>query len=1637
MKPPILQQPLAFDWIPKISRTEWILILAGIVILLLLLFLLLRPLLTKRKMKKKSEEATALQQKDLMSWQNIAAMAADQTKRDTVKQSLSSKLKTIRMLFQQGLDMQRKSGRNRGLPWLVLLGEPGSGKSELLGNSDLSLKCSAEENETEEGSLPLRFWLGRGLTLDVSGHIFFDRWFNGSCAEWILIRDLIRKKHHKVPVNGIILVIPADALIADSDELTKRKVSLIATELNNFLFGLGMILPCYVVITKLDMILGFQEYFRKLDDQHREKAWGWRNPASNGCFDAVSFTEYFDGLRNKLRDGSFSLLMDESGENRLDTTSGMYLFPDEFARIRRNLLTYLNNLFGRRSWMDGNCAKMAGVYFTASKCGHHILSPDFAGLQQKPVEEAVLTNRNAGPQHSFFVKELLDDLIFSNRKCYEFTAAEQFRRNLGKYVLCILMAAVSIWFTVTAWNSNGKIRDLLATRSAYYAKTAEFFDKGILSRSPMITRGKAPDRIAVSHDESLADHDEINRLMYFYESQLTPGKNSMVPWGFRTSQFLLFRDFNCDQEEQDFVSSRIQTEMVFKPAFRLFTDFLVTTEAEKESFTDVKREAFIQMHRLKGFLPGGKHASSPKLITEPYLRYLAPGLSVEQLDLFNMRAGKVSEADRNDIAELVYSLDYQKASLAVTRQFLSAWKSLEIYPNDEYNLLRQVIRKAYEMHENYGKIHTLAVNVAINPNPEKMLAELQSLIEQQNRLIADVNMYLASPSIREALQPQQEKTDKVKEIKRKVLIQDIFSGYEKRMKADFGLIRTYGAPGALSSSLTSSPETGNDILESVLHDAQGLFATEKDELTKKFSTLQATSFFMTALPKAEDGTVVDTAYVGQVQLELLNLLIRPWQRKAGRMESPSDFIDRFQALQKARAEDEKAFSDFAARYAANKDIAALAKEYQAFISLQYTCLNNDLIKELFAFYPATPEQFMNDIAATSGNVDPESIGMKPDLAKESFGDLTISKYYTAQTALAFVAPVTTLLEAAKNKKGISAEQQAEITRIARMLDSYFDQYIQYWGTFTDKIPVSFASWTEFREESRTRKAYQTNTLLLASYVQCRDNIQQIPDQVLSEAVAAKKKQMIALLNTRIQILSPDFAQSCANVCNAWATLPKEADAAFGILQSLSPKQLRTDYLLVFGEGAKGDIPWWSNWMKAGLSLLFRDAKEQLYKQFETYRPKLFSFPLCKDAPYTTVLNEAELLDVSQYLAALGCPVPSSDASDQKAGTAEENKDKAPAAAEEKKQDDAPGKDQAATEKEQAEKDALEQLFGKDMESLKEWTTWGGKIQVLLDGLANKVKPLTYTLTIPSEAEQKNLTAKMERPLPLAIYRFPYIRASNQTNGTETAQFHLNGDEIPKLLSGLVSDPSLKLEFNSFSADSAPDCTRSFEGEWAVLKLYLSDDSGFDPKTKKAFSALILQDDTGKSYVLWIGFEFNKAIPLPSEWPSADNCPDFSQTQTAARKKPLNAQQWSQEIQKAGTGDAGYDKLLETIRTYPADLFPACKIVTDGNLETELLETPFLEVVSPNDTVRIPVLVSGKTIPLDLNVTRYEIRLYRFSDDKEPVSSATISGPHALLRLLTGENRKLDKDVLVVPVPMKPADGSKPTNLNLRIQIGGR
>ena len=1599
----------------SLSWREWAIIVIVILVIALLLFLLLRPVFVRRRMKRKNQQASAEQQQDLRAWQNIAAMAKDSD--IDVKQSLSSQLKNIRTLFRQGLEMLRKSGRRSSLPWFMILGEPQSGKSELLKTGDLSLKCSATENE-EETSLPLRFWLGRAVVLDIGGRTFFDRWFNGSCAEWEYIRKLILKSHHKVPLNGIILTIPADALIADSEELTKKKISLIATELDGFLSGIGMILPCYVVVTKLDMILGFREYFLNGTDRQYEKSFGWRNPEKSGCFDADAFAAYFNGLKGKLHEGSLTRMLLANGEkSRLDQTAGVYLFPDEFARIRRNLLLYLNTLFGRRSWIDSDCAKIAGVYFTAARCGHVMLSPDYAKTRQKPTEEAVLVNKQAGPQHAFFVKDLFEDLVFANGGSFAFTHAGRIRRNIKKDALCLLMAAAAAWLVLTAWNSQGRIKSAFEEQSLYYEKTSAYLDQGVLRRSPLVAATPQGETTVRQH-ESLEGHPDVDRLIYFYESQRTPDKNNRVPWGFRLSQLLLFHDFDCDQPRQDFISSRIQMEMVLRPTLQILLRHLVAPQAEKETFDATKRDVYRQLYQLKSVLPDehGQRVSSP-LQTAPYLRYLNPGLPHELVELLSYRAGKTSAGDLSVIAGVVYSLEYHQAVHAVTRQFLHAWEQLMVEPRGNYGTLRSAIRDACVFRRNRETIRRFAAEAA-GAAPEQVMSRLGSLVDQQNKLMENLAPALVSPHLLQVLQSgtaDRRKNTKSAANKRGITLQSVFDEYQSQMERDFALICRNCSVSDTGTFPDSASEFSADMLEKTHRNVRQKLAAEQKELADQLAGLVNAQFFQPALSDRKSAPTQDAALAIQAELEYLNMLVRTWKQRNPPMKSPSEFEQRLQAMRAEQAQLDKALAEYAARYASNKTIADFVKNCGVFVQSRNREMNDRLMRELFALYPLSAELLAGDIGKQS-KLSPETLGMKSDLAGESFAALKINGSFAPQAALAYAAPIAMLLNEAKGKKDAAGQPDPELVRIAKILDEYFDRYIQYWGGFCDGIPVSFDSWTAFRSDSMRRKAYQTNTLLLAAYRSSCDFIRDIPDAVLTNATANRKKLAMTLLNNRIQMLSSDFMQSCSRVCGAWATLPEDANKAFGILNSLPQKQLRTDYLLVFDAKAKGDVPWWSKWVECGVSLLFRDAKAQLFKDFDRYRPMIFSFPLCARSPYRTVLGEPELAELSGYLSALGCPVPE---------TAPETPDK-------KTPSDA--KEKPAAPASLTPPDALAQFFGNRPESLKEWTALGGRLQTIIDALTNRVKPLTYTLAVPSEAEQRNLSARLEKPLPLAIYRFPCVRVSNRPDAADPRMFRLDGRAIPELLSGAANDSQIHLEFSSFSDSTTPDRTLSIVSEWAILRLYLSEHSGFDPKTRKVYSALILQDKTGKSYVLWLEFKFNKVLPLPSEWPSAENCPDFSQIQSNIRQDAEAKPDWLRTIREAGTGEDGHRRLEQKIRRHSGRTFPECSLVAADSAEGTVLEAPYLEVATPDKSTR--VFVSGKTlqIPLALAANRLDIRLFRFSDDRTPAYSCTIPGPCALLRLLTAEKRKFEKTFLLVPVTLTSPDKKKTRELLLKIRL---
>jgi type VI secretion system protein ImpL len=174
------------SFFPKIIdmiRTSTLAKVILVIVLLLLVLVVVLPLIGKLRRKRIKDRETRDIFKDLTVWRHVAQLAQGGEKHAKAKEELSDNITKIDELLKKGFDLAAIHGRGLyGVPWFMLLGEPGSGKSSLLEQSELELIPSAEEKKAgpDEKSLPLRLWLGgKAVVCDVSGSVFFDRWLEG------------------------------------------------------------------------------------------------------------------------------------------------------------------------------------------------------------------------------------------------------------------------------------------------------------------------------------------------------------------------------------------------------------------------------------------------------------------------------------------------------------------------------------------------------------------------------------------------------------------------------------------------------------------------------------------------------------------------------------------------------------------------------------------------------------------------------------------------------------------------------------------------------------------------------------------------------------------------------------------------------------------------------------------------------------------------------------------------------------------------------------------------------------------------------------------------------------------------------------------------------------------------------------------------------------------------------------------------------------------------------------------------------------------------------------------------------------------------------------------------------------------
>ncbi|KRQ94129.1 type VI secretion system membrane subunit TssM [Bradyrhizobium valentinum] len=302
------------------------------------------------------------------------------------------------------------------LPWYIIIGPSGAGKTTILRNSGLEF--------------PLAERLGVDPVAGVGGTRNCDWWFTEEAvfidtasryttqdtdaevdrAAWHGFLNLLTMHRRRRPINGILVAISLCDLLS-SDDNRRRLVQSIRSRIQELVKTFGMRIPVYVLVTKCDLVPGFTEYFDDLDHEGRAQVWGKTFPLEgpgDHIDDAVTLE--IQQLAERLEGNLAFRMHDERNPNR---RAMMYMFPKELLSIRTAVSAFVSEVF-RPSRFEVQ-PMLRGVYLTsAAQEGVPIERMSGAirrnfGLHANPPTPSV------GPGKTFFIKKLLTDVIFAEQ----------------------------------------------------------------------------------------------------------------------------------------------------------------------------------------------------------------------------------------------------------------------------------------------------------------------------------------------------------------------------------------------------------------------------------------------------------------------------------------------------------------------------------------------------------------------------------------------------------------------------------------------------------------------------------------------------------------------------------------------------------------------------------------------------------------------------------------------------------------------------------------------------------------------------------------------------------------------------------------------------------------------------------------------------------------------------------------------------------------------------------------------------------------------------------------------------------------------------------------------------------------------
>lgn len=389
---------------PLASKSARAAVIIGLVVVLLVIALV-RFLLIRR--------ANSRLIKNLIESDELASMATSD--RD-------EELEIIRERFQHALEVLKQStlGGTRGgrflyeLPWYVLIGAPGTGKTTILNNSGLDFPLSdrfgSDAVQGFGGTRHCDWWFtDKAILIDTAGrYTTQDVNRETDRAAWLGFLDILRNHRRRRPINGALLLVSAADLLDRSENERRMFADTLRRRLQELVKAFEVSVPVYLVVTKTDLVSGFNEFFADLREDEREQVFGVTLPADTT---AVAVPSLVDQRLGEL----FARIEEQApeklhAERNLERRARIFLFPRELAAFQASLTTFVRDVF--RTSRYEKTPQLRGVYLTSGTQEGTPIDRLLGAFSRRFGLSPGQVVPYSGRGKAFFIHRLLTDIVF-------------------------------------------------------------------------------------------------------------------------------------------------------------------------------------------------------------------------------------------------------------------------------------------------------------------------------------------------------------------------------------------------------------------------------------------------------------------------------------------------------------------------------------------------------------------------------------------------------------------------------------------------------------------------------------------------------------------------------------------------------------------------------------------------------------------------------------------------------------------------------------------------------------------------------------------------------------------------------------------------------------------------------------------------------------------------------------------------------------------------------------------------------------------------------------------------------------------------------------------------------------------------